>query len=233
MSEDEQPEPQFPAPNLTEEEAAEELERLPAPPAAARKRIAAHLREKHEIGPFRLAEHVYLGGGGRTVSQHITWHPIDASFHCDLCLGWVFVVGEPGPERLRLAQHFDETLQPRLVGLSGEERDEMTRLHLDGTVNRELLRRLQAAGPRRRAASGKRPSSAEFKQRAQDWLYPEVEARGTLRAALDEAERMQAQERDAWLLIVGRLYERETLRKHWLDIDSALRDKALGRTSKR
>ena len=233
MANDRQPKqtPRLPAATSPADEPGASEGQLEPPSTAGQALIAAHLADGHGIEPFVLAEHVHLGGP-RPQSQLITWHPANASFHCERCPGMVFPTGEITPEQIQVAQMFDETLRPHLVGLTRQEdRDEMTRLHLQGVSNRERLRQLRGIGAKRRAKSGTRPASEEFKRRAQHWLLSETRGRGSLRAALDGAEELQRVDPDRWLRLVGRHYARETLRKHWLDVDPRLRDEALERAA--
>lgn len=193
-----------------------------------------HLREDHEIEPFRLDEHVYLGGA-RERSQHLSWDPARASFRCDLCPGRVFATGMVTDEQIELAQLFDPGLQPHLAGLSSQaERDAMTRLYLDGTVNRERLRQLQGADARRRAARGKRPGVDERRSRLQAWMLERVATGdGVLERVLEQAERMQRDDPAGWARLADRTLSRETLRDYWQDIPAEDRDTARARGRRR
>jgi hypothetical protein len=97
------------------------------------------------------------------------------------------------------AQRFDRGLQGHLVGLQTRaERERMTRHYLSGGLNRERLRTLEAAGPRRRAASRKRPAVAERRCRLQQWMLTRYAELGVFQRVLDEADEMQRLDPDAW-----------------------------------
>lgn len=218
MADDRQPEqtPQLPAAASQPGEPAGE--RLEPPSPAGQALIAAHLADSHGIEPFVLAEHVHLGGP-RPASQLITWHPAKATFHCELCPAMVFWTGEITPERIQLAQMFDQALAPHLVGLtSQEDRDEMARLHIQGVPNRERLRQLRGADARRRSARGARPTVEARRARLQPWLLERVRERGVLERVLDEAEEMQQKDPAGWAQLCDQKPSRETLRDWWQDI---------------
>jgi hypothetical protein len=200
---------------------------LPAPPTPMLDLMREHLREEHGYKVLRLARDLYLGGE-RKESQHLTWNPLKMTYRCDLCPGHVFSTGAATPERLRKAQLISPAVQARLVGITDPaERDEMTRRQLDGSLNREDLRRMQGADAKRRRAKGKRPGVEERRARLQAWLLEQVRARGgILDRALEEAERLQLRDPDAWARLSGRQLGGGTLRDYWQDIPVAVREGA-------
>jgi len=201
-------------------------DQLAPPPAAAQKLIAEHLAG-HGISPFRLREHVHLGGS-RAASQLISWDPGRASFQCDRCPGLVVWTGEITDEMVARALLFDQGLQPLLVGLTDpEDRMEMARRYLAGDSNRERLRQLRGADAQRRAARGSRPMVEARRAPVQAWLLQRVREQGVLERALDQAERLQRDDREAWLRLCDRFpVARETLRDWWQDIDPRERQAA-------
>jgi hypothetical protein len=108
-----------------------------------------------------------------------------------------------------------------------KERDEMTRRSIDGSLNRERLRGLRASGPKRRAASLKRPVVEERRRRVQAWLLESYAELGVLEHVLDAAMDFQDRDPDGWRHIAFGRLERVTLRRYWYDIDSPEREQAL------
>jgi len=204
-------------------------EPLPPPSAGARRVMAKHLQE-HGRRDFRLARDVFLGGGEkRRPSQLLTWDPVGARFWCGDpgCAGIVFLTGELTSEVLAHTQRWDEGLRPHLAGLATpEERDEMTRRYLTGEINRERLRDLRKSGPRRRSAASSRPQVAERRRQVQEWMLERMAACGVLERVLDEAERLQRKEPDAWLRLAHRPLGRPALRRYWYDLDPQVRAQA-------
>lgn len=187
--------------------------------------MAAHLRERHQIEPFRLATHVHLGGP-RSDSQHLSWNPAKATFRCDLCERTIWS-GEITEEMVEQALLFDSGLQPHLAGLTTQaDRREMTRHYLAGDLNRERLRQLRGADARRRSSHGSRPNVDARKGPVQKWLLAQVRQRAVLERALDEAMRLQKEEREEWFKLCDGLPARETLRDWWQDIDPDIRKEA-------
>jgi hypothetical protein len=189
--------------------------------------MGRHLREEHGYSSMHLERDLYLGGAARTESQILTSNPAKASFLCALCPGQVFGSGEVTQAMIRQAQLFDPGLTPHLAGLGDQlDRDEMTRHYLEGTLNQEHLRRLQGADAKRRAAKGKRPVE-ERRERLQAWMLGKVRNRGgILERVLDEADRLQRHDPDAWRALSDRNLSRETLRDYWQDIPPAEREAA-------
>lgn len=206
--------------------------RLPAPGLSARRLMAAHLREQHGIASFSVERHVHLGGS-RPTSQHLTWDPGRASFHCNLCPGVSFSTGEITEQMVERAMLFDQHLQPHLVGLAGAEREEMARRYLAGDLNRERLRQLAGADARRRAAAGSRPSVEHRRRSVQRWLLERVGERGVLERVLDEAETLQRNDPAGWGALAERPLSRETLRDYWQDIPPPERQQAFAAGRKR
>lgn len=210
----------------TPPEQPREEDRLAPPGRKVRALMASHLRDKHQIEPFRLNVHVHLGGP-RLATEHLTWLPAKASFLCDFCPGQIIWSGEVTEEMIDFALLFDPALQPHLAGLRTQaDRREMARSHLTGDLNRERLRQLRGADARRRAAHGSRPNVDARKGPVQAWLLAQVRERGVFERALDEAERLQREERDTWFELCDQLKARETLRDWWQDIDPRERQAA-------
>ena len=207
-------EPPFPAASVPADQPGDESEWLPAPPKMARQQIREHLAG-HGIKRFRLAEHVHLGGP-RLASQHITWHPAKAAYSCDLCPGYIFATGETTPEQIELAQLFDQSLQPHLVGLrTDEEREQMTRLYLSGTLNQQ---RLAAASETayRSAAARSRHAVAARRARLQEWMLKRYAECGYVNGVIDAAESLQHTDPALWQSLVGRPLVASTIRKgYW------------------
>ena len=226
-------EPQFSGASPEEEPAAREPSKAPVPPARALELMAAHRQAEHE-DDFQLERDLYLGPGPRSESQHLTYDPARASFSCRLCRGFVYPTGELTPEMVEQAQRFDQGLQPHLAGLHDRaDRDEMTRRYLDGSLNREQLRKLRRPAASRRARTGSRPEVAERRSRAQAWMLEQYVELGSLERVLDRAGELQREDPDAWLRIAFRPLSRETLRKYWADIEPAAKEEALARYKER
>lgn len=188
--------------------------------------MGEHLRGTHGLKSFVIKRDLYLGGP-RLPSQCLTWNSAKATFTCDLCPGQVFSSGLVTPERIAKAERFDPALQPHLAGMSDpEERDEMTRRSIDGSLNRERLRNLRTSGPKRRAASLKRPVVEERRRRVQAWLLERYAELGVLEHVLDAAMDLQDDDLDSWLHIAFSRLERVTLRRYWYDIDPLERQRA-------
>jgi hypothetical protein len=201
------------------------IDRLAPPSAAAQELIAAHLAG-HGISPFRLGEHVHLGGQ-RPASQLISWDPGRASFRCQRCPGRVFHSGEISEAMVERAVVFDQGLQPFLLGLTDQkDRREMARRYLVGDANRERLRQLRGADARRRAARGSRPNVEARRAPVQAWLLARVRELGVLERALDLAEQLQHEDPVAWRELCDRLPSRETMRDWWQDLDPRERQAA-------
>jgi hypothetical protein len=182
-----------------------------------------HLRDQHGYRDFRLDRDLYLGGGKRSASKLLSFDSAQARYWCSRCPGVVLSTGEITDEMVARVQLFDEGLRSRLTGLDPAERDEMARSYLSGQLNREELRRLRGAGPRRRVAAVKRPVVAERRQRVQAWMLERMRVLGVLERVLDEAEEMQRTDLERWLRIAHRRLARGTIRKYWDDIDPAVR----------
>jgi hypothetical protein len=211
-------EPQFPAPTATAPDPVVEVERLPAPGKAARLLMAKHLREEHGIGRFHLDRHVHLGGP-RAASQLITWLPATASFHCDLCPGYGFWTGEITDEIVSSTQLFDPGVQPHLAGLTDPtDRTQMTRLYLDGTLNRRRLTEANKAA-HREASARSRPGVAERRRRLQELMLELYEQLGIVARVLDAVEELQKRDQVQWEELAGRPLSRRTLHGYWLAID--------------
>lgn len=203
-----------------------ELEQL-APPRAVLELMGEHLRGTHDFKSFVINRDLYLGGP-RPPSQCLTWNPVKAVFTCDLCPGLVFSPGVITPERIAHAQRFDLALQPHLSGITDpEERDEMTRRFIDGSLNRERLRSLRTSGAKRRAAASSRPEVAERRRRVQEWLLERYAKLGVFEHVLDAAMDLQNDDLDSWLHIAHLRLERATIRRYWYDIDAPERKRAL------
>jgi hypothetical protein len=206
------------------EQASEEIlgRALHPPSRTAQAGMARHLLEEHDYSEFRLQRDVYLGEGERRAAQLLSWNPVQATFRCDEC-GVTIWTGEITAALVEHAQRFDEGLRGHLVGLgTREERDEMTRRYLNGDLNRQRLRDLRRAGPKRQAASEKRPVVAERRRRIQDWLLERYAARGIVQRVLEEAIDMQQSNPSSWQALA--LCERRSesaLRRDWQDIDPA------------
>jgi hypothetical protein len=206
----------------------ESTERFAIPSSPVLKLMRRHLCEEHGYSSFLLERDLYLGGAARSEAQILTWNPTKASFLCDLCPGLVFGSGQLTEAMIRKAQLFDLGLAPFLVGLTDEaDRDEMTRRYLEGSVNQERLRHLRGADAKRRASRGKRPGVEERRERLQSWMLSEVRRRGgVLERVLDEADRLQRHDPDAWRALSDRNLSRETLRDYWQDIPPTDREAA-------
>jgi hypothetical protein len=188
--------------------------------------MGEHLRGKHGFKSFVIKRDLYLGGP-RLRSQCLTWNSAKATFTCNLCPGQVFSSGLVTPERIAKAELLDPALQPHLTGISDRvERDEMTRRSIDGSLNRERLRSLRSSGPKRRAASLKRPVVEERRRRVQAWLLERYTELGVLEHVLDAAMDLQDRDLDSWLHIALTRLERPTLRRYWYDIDPLERQRA-------
>ena len=195
---------------------AEEL--LPAPSRQAQELIGRHLAEEHDIRRFRLDEHVYLGGKRRP-SQHISWDPARASFHCDLCPHVVFSTGEVTPEQVTLAQQFDRALDPFLVGArTQKERDEITRRYLGGELSAAVLEVARKTS-RRRPVKQARPAVEHRKARVQAWMLAEYAERGVFERVFEEALRLQREHPERWAEVCDLQRADSTLRRYWQQID--------------
>jgi len=198
-----------------------------APPQSVLELMGEHVRGTHGFKSFVIQRDLCLGGF-RLPSQCLTWNSAKATFTCDLCPGQVFSSGLVTPERIAKAERFDPALQPHLAGINDpKERDEMTRRSIDGSLNRERLRDLRSSGPKRRAASLKRPVVEERRRRVQAWLLERYAELGVLEHVLDAAMDFQDRDPDGWRHIAFSRLERVTLRRYWYDIDSPERDRAL------
>jgi hypothetical protein len=198
----------------------------PAPSKPALALMARHRRERHGAD-FELEQDLYLGGGVRTKTQHLTWNPVTASLSCALCPGELFLSGEITAEMVDSAQRFDPGLRAHLAGLGDPaEREEMTRRYLDGSLNREQLRRMRRPAAARRTRAGHRPEVEERKRRVQAWMLEQYAQAGSLERVLDRAEQQQRDDPAAWLAIAFRPLSRETLRKYWADVDQRAKDRA-------
>lgn len=202
---------------------------LAAPPLVAQTKMARHLTKEHGFHDFRLERDVYLGATERRDSQLLSWSPVQATFRCQRCDGLVVWTGEITDSMLGHAQRFDDGLRPYLTGLeSKEERDEMTRLYLSGSLNKERLRELRRAGPKRRAVSDKRPVVAERRNRIQDWLLSRYAEHGVFQRVLEEALEMQHRDPASWREIALCDHRSESsLRRDWQDIDPERKAKTL------
>ena len=190
--------------------------------------MGEHLRAAHGLKSFVIKRDLYLGGP-RLSSQCLTWNSAKASFKCDLCPGQVFSTGSITPERIRTARIYDPVLRSRLPGLADQaEQDEMTRRHLDGSANREELRRLQGADAKRRRAKGTRPTVDQRRELMQAWLIGQVRTNGgSLECALEKAERLQWEDPEAWARICDRPLGKGTLRDYWQDLPPEEREAAI------
>jgi hypothetical protein len=206
---------------------SDEPELLPAPPASIVALMKAHLCAEHGYSGFRLKRDLYLGGE-RKASQHLIWNPLEMSFRCNLCLGKVFWTGTVTAKMVRGAQLFDPAIAAQLTGLVEQaDRDELTRHHLEGTASREDLRHLRGADSKRRRAMGKRPETEKRIELLQAWMLGQVRIRGgVLERVLEEAERLQRDDPEAWARLSERPLSAETLRDYWQDIPIAEREAA-------
>lgn len=193
-------------------------DRLEPPSQAAREVIAAHLTSRHEIAPSELDRHIYLGGP-REESQIISWNPALATFRCERCQGNVFATGELTRERVMLAQLWDDSLKPFLAGArTSEERDEITRLYLEGKLADAVVlagRKLS----RRRPSPAARPSVGHRRARVQAWMLERYAVRGVFERVIEEAAEMQRGRPDEWQQICDLKLAPSTLRRYWQLID--------------
>jgi hypothetical protein len=228
------PDPKNTAKAAPESTPSDEPELLPAPPASIIALMKAHLCAEHGYSGFRLKRDLYLGGE-RKASQHLIWNPLDITFRCNLCPRKVFWTGTITEKMVRGAQLFDPAIGAQLTGLVGQaDRDEMTRHQLEGTASREELRHLRGADARRRRAKGKRPVTEERRRRLQTWMLEQVRIRdGLLEPVLEEAERLQREDRETWAKLSERPLSAETLRDYWQDIPIAEREAARAEGRKR
>ena len=129
---------------------------------------------------------------------------------------------------VRGAQLFDPAIAAQLTGLVEQaDRDELTRHHLEGTASREDLRHLRGADSKRRRAMGKRPETEKRIELLQAWMLGQVRIRGgVLERVLEEAERLQRDDPEAWARLSERPLSAETLRDYWQDIPIAEREAA-------
>ena len=206
--------------NRTKEAAIDHArEPLPDPPPETQARMASHLREPtHAYTDFELARDVYLGHGERLPTQILDYDAAFDRFWCagPDCQGLVFASDTHTAESLDLAQRFDKALRPHLVGLEAPaERDEMTRAYLRGDLNRAALSRLRRARSSARAAGASRPIVEDRYKKVGDWLCDRVAERGVFERVIEEAERMQRSDPDAWKRIAGRTLQPGTLRIYW------------------
>ena len=216
---DDREESQFPAPRADLEDAPERLEWLPPPGAPAQTVMADHLRDEHGIAPFSVERHVYLGGGTRTEEQHLTWDPGRASFHCDLCPGYVFWTGVITDEMVARAQLFNRALDPFLSGArSLEERDEITRRYLAGDLSHAIVE-VSRKADRRRAPKQARPTVEHRRAKVQRWMLEEYSRRGVLERVIEEALRLQHAEPARWAEICDVPRADSSLRRDWQQID--------------
>ncbi len=121
---------------------------------------------------------------------------------------------------------FDVGMQRAVAGLALPDRLEMAKRILSGEHASEGLRAAREADPPPKGPSPDRPTVQEAHERVQAWLWEKIAERGTLRAALDEAERVQLEEPDAWRRANLKFYARETLEDIWEELHSALREEA-------
>ena len=206
---------------IAEEEAEDRLE-TPGPSAQAV--ASGHLRGKHNYRSFRVDRHVYLGGK-RVDSQVLSWDPVRAQFHCFICEHNV-ATGEITDAMAQRALLFNRELQVAVAGLAGAERIELAKRILSGEIASERLRKERDADPLPKGPSSDRPTVQEAHRRVQAWLWGAVAELGTLRAALDEAERVQRTDPATWREANLKLYARETLENIWEELDPAEREQA-------
>lgn len=199
-------------------------ERLEPPWPAARVLASKHVRSEHGYRSFRLERDVYLGGD-RTDSQVLMWDPTRALFHCKLC-GKRFGTGEITDAMAQRALMFDAGTQAAVAGLVGPDRLEMAKRVLSGERAAERLRAAREADPPQKGPSPDRPTVQEAHERVQAWLSEKIAELGTLRAALDEAERVQLKDPDDWRRANLKFYARETLEDIWEELHPALREEA-------
>jgi hypothetical protein len=121
---------------------------------------------------------------------------------------------------------FDPAVRPHVGGLSGAARLEAAKRYLSGELNGERLEEARAAEPEPKGPSPARPNVQEAHERVQRWLWEQVAERGTLRAALDEAVRVQREKPDRWREVNLFFYARETLENIWEELDPAIREEA-------
>jgi len=153
------------------------------------------------------------------------WDPSRALFHCTICDAR-FATGEVTDAMGQRALLFDPAVRPHLGGLSGPDRLEAAKRFVGGALNRERLEEALAADPSPKGPSPSRPIVQEAHERVQRWIWEEVAKRGTLRAALHEAVRVQRVEPDAWRAANISFYARETLEDIWEELDAAIRAEA-------
>jgi hypothetical protein len=109
----------------------------------------------------------------------------------------------------------------------------MTRRYLGGELNELALRRLRAAASRRHAAAAARPMVEERYRKVEAWMLERYADHGVVERVLDEAERMQRDDPDAWHRIAGWPLVRGTLRKYWHRIDSRRQQQAYAEFARR
>ena len=191
-------------------------DQLQAPSREAQALIRRHLAGEHQIRRFRLSEHVYLGAPRRE-SQHISWDPGKATFHCDLCPGVVFSTGEVTPERILIEQLFNPNLQPHLTGLhTQDERDEMTAYAISGDLNRARLD-AAAAAALREATAHSRHMVAARREWLQEWMLARYAELGVVARVIEAAEALQHDDDALWKKHVGRSLVATTIRQDYWD----------------
>ncbi len=192
----------------------------PRPPDEAElAQMARHRRRHHGELSFALERNVYMGGQ-KIGPQTLAWNPANSTFLCRDCPGLIFWTGTTTPEMVRRAQLTDDALRPHLTGLyTREERDAMTRLYLEGDLNRETLSQVGGGRATKRRNQANRPEIAERRERVQQWMLERARVRGVFERVLDEAEAMQVNDPRAWMaLAFCDFLARDTLRGYWKDI---------------
>lgn len=197
---------------MTDGEAAALLE---APPREAALVAAEHLQRAHGVSGFMVGEHVYLGGPRRD-GQLLLWNPALASFACQVC-GRVISTGVITEERLFRARLHAPGLRPFLVfARTPYEREAVTRAFLRGELGEELLRPVLKRARRKPAAA--RPSVEHRYRRVQAWMLERYSMLGVKQRVIEEALRLQLEDRDAWALIAARPLSESTLNRYWRTI---------------
>lgn len=206
---------------------SDEPELLPAPPASIIALMKAHLCAEHGYSGFRLKRDLYLGGE-RKASQHLIWNPLEMSFRCNLCLGKVFWTGTVTAKMVRGAQLFDPAIAARCaLEVMASQLVAIGLLYEPCELSREDLRHLRGADSKRRRAMGKRPETEKRIELLQAWMLGQVRIRGgVLERVLEEAERLQRDDPEAWARLSERPLSAETLRDYWQDIPIAEREAA-------
>ena len=206
------------------------------PSAQAREQIARHLAEEHGRADLDLRRDVAFPGNDAGAEALIAYLAqsarASARFTCSACPGLIFVAGEPAygaPERhVWLLLAHPELRTTLLAGVNDPAEqalllEEWDRGNLGAAQVRAVRQRHSL-----RTKKADRPTVEARRARCQAFLLERVERGQSVEAAVGALVALRSVEPAAYERIMGcaTAYAPETLRRHWRDIDRALRDAA-------